>query len=257
MSASSTTGKAMRLGANRLADGSWEFLLWAPNAHSVGLRLLHSGGLLPMAPLARGYFRAAIENLEPGSRYFFQLDGARELPDPASRFQPEGVHGPSEVVDLHHFQWTDQNWRGRTLERSIFYELHVGTYTAEGTFDALISHLPELVELGITTVELMPVAQFPGSRNWGYEGVYPFAPQKSYGGPESLQRFVNAAHEHGLSVALDVVYNHLGPEGNYLNAYGPYFTDRYRTPWGQALNYDGENSDDVRRFFIENALYWL
>ena len=247
----------MRLGANRLRDGSWEFLLWAPNARSVSLHFPHSGELLTMAPLARGYFRAAIENLEPGSRYFFQLDGARELPDPASRFQPEGVHGPSEVVDLDHFHWTDQNWRGRTLERSIFYELHVGTYTAEGTFDALISQLPELVELGITTVELMPVAQFPGSRNWGYDGVYPFAPQNSYGGPESLQRFVNAAHEHGLSIALDVVYNHLGPEGNYLNAYGPYFTDRYRTPWGPALNFDGAGSDEVRRLFIENALYWL
>ena len=247
----------MRLGANRLADGRWEFLLWAPNARSVSLHLLHSGELLAMAPLSRGYFHRTVENLEPGTRYFLQLDGARELPDPASRFQPEGVHGPSEVVDLNQFQWTDQNWQGRTLERSIFYEIHVGTYTAQGTFDALIPHIPELVELGITTVELMPVAQFPGSRNWGYDGVYPFAPQNSYGGPKALERFVNAAHEHGLSVALDVVYNHLGPEGNYLNAYGPYFTDRYRTPWGQALNFDGAGSDEVRRFFIENALYWL
>ena len=257
MSAGSTTGNAMRLGANRLADGRWEFLLWAPNARSVSLHLLHSGELLTMAPLSRGYFRRTVENLEPGTRYFFQLDDARKLPDPASRFQPEGVHGPSEVVDLNQFQWTDQNWQGRTLERSIFYEIHVGTYTAQGIFDALIPHIPELVELGITTVELMPVAQFPGARNWGYDGVYPFAPQNSYGGPEPLQRFVNAAHEHGLSVALDVVYNHLGPEGNYLNAYGPYFTDRYRTPWGQALNFDGAGSDEVRRFFIENALYWL
>jgi maltooligosyltrehalose trehalohydrolase len=257
MSAGSTTGKAMRLGANRLADGRWEFLLWAPKARSVSLHLLRSGELLAMAPLSRGYFHRTVENLEPGTRYFLQLDGARELPDPASRFQPEGVHGPSEVVDLNQFQWTDQNWHGRTLERSIFYEIHVGTYTAQGTFDALIPHIPELVELGITTVELMPVAQFPGSRNWGYDGVYPFAPQNSYGGPKALERFVNAAHEHGLSVALDVVYNHLGPEGNYLNAYGPYFTDRYRTPWGQALNFDGAGSDEVRRFFIENALYWL
>ena len=257
MSASSTTGNAMRLGANRLADGRWELLVWAPKARSVSLHLLHSGELLTMASLSRGYFRRTVENLEPGTRYFFQLDDARKLPDPASRFQPEGVHGPSEVVDLNQFQWTDQNWQGRTLERSIFYEIHVGTYTAQGTFDALIPHIPELVELGITTVELMPVAQFPGARNWGYDGVYPFAPQNSYGGPEPLQRFVNAAHEHGLSVALDVVYNHLGPEGNYLNAYGPYFTDRYRTPWGQALNFDGAGSDEVRRFFIENALYWL
>src|ERR1700678_720058 len=184
MSADSTTEKAMRIGANRLADGSWEFLVWVPNARSVSLQLLRGRGeLLEMAPLARGYFRRTVENLEPGARYFFQLDGARDLPDPASRFQPEGVHGPSEVVDLSNFQWTDQNWQGRTLERSVFYELHVGTYTAEGTFDALIPRLTELVELGITTVELMPVAQFPGSRNWGYDGVYPFAPQNSYGGP--------------------------------------------------------------------------
>ncbi len=251
-------GKAVRVGANRLADDSWEFLVWAPRARAVGLHLLRGDGeLLEMAPLPHGYFRGAFRNLEPGSRYFFQLDGARDLPDPASRFQPEGVHGPSEIVDVGQFHWTDQDWRGSTLERSIFYELHVGTYTTEGTFDALIAHIPELVELGITTVELMPVAQFPGSRNWGYDGVYPFAPQNSYGGQESLQRFVNAAHGHGLSVALDVVYNHLGPEGNYLNAYGPYFTDRYRTPWGQALNFDGAGSDEVRRFFIENASYWL
>ncbi len=248
----------MRPGANRLADGSWEFLVWAPNVRSVGLHLLRGGGeQLEMSPLTHGYFHRTVENLAPGTRYLFQPDGDRNLPDPASRFQPEGVHGPSEVVDVDRFQWTDHNWQGRTLERSVFYELHVGTYTAEGTFDALIPRIPELVELGITTVELMPIAQFPGSRNWGYDGVYPFAPQNSYGRPESLQRFVNAAHEHDLSVALDVVYNHLGPEGNYLNAYGPYFTDRYRTPWGQALNFDGAGSDEVRRFFIENALYWL
>ena len=248
----------MQPGANRLADGSWEFLVWAPNARSVSLHLLRGGGeLLEMAPLPHGYFYRCVERLEPGTRYFFQLDGAHDLPDPASRFQPEGVHGPSELVDVGHFQWTDQNWRGRKLERSVIYELHVGTYTAEGTFDSLIPRLPELAELGITTVELMPIAQFPGTRNWGYDGVYPFAAQNSYGRPESLQRFVNAAHEHNLSVAIDVVYNHLGPEGNYLNAYGPYFTDRYRTPWGQALNFDGAGSDEVRRFFIENALYWL
>ncbi len=248
----------MRAGANRLADGSWDFLVWAPRARTVGLHLLRGDGeLLEMAPLTRGYFRCSVESLEPGTRYLFQLDGARDLPDPASRFQPEGVHGPSQVVDVKRFQWTDQNWRGRTLEHSIFYEVHVGTYTAEGTFAALIPRIPELVELGITTIELMPIAQFPGSRNWGYDGVYPFAPQNSYGWPESLQRFVNAAHKHGLSVALDVVYNHLGPEGNYLNAYGPYFTDRYRTPWGQALNFDGAGSDEVRGFFIDNTLYWL
>ena len=210
-----------------------------------------------MVPLADGYYRATVKTLQPGSEYLYQLDAERELPDPASRFQARGVHGPSQIVDLEAFNWTDHNWKGISLERSIFYELHVGTFTPEGTFDAVIGRLAELAKLGITTVEIMPVAQFPGARNWGYDGVYLFAPQNSYGGPESLRRLVNAAHEHGLAIALDVVYNHLGPEGNYLSAYGPYFTDRYQTPWGQAINFDGAGSDEVRRFFIENALYWL
>jgi len=210
-----------------------------------------------MELLADGYHRAIVKTLESGSEYFYQLEGERELPDPASRFQAQGVHGASNIVDLQSFQWSDSNWKGPALERSVFYELHVGTFTPEGTFDAVIARLPELVDLGITTIELMPVAQFPGARNWGYDGVCLFAPQNTYGGPKSLQRLVNAAHQQGLAVALDVVYNHLGPEGNYLRTYGPYFTDRYRTPWGQAINFDGEGSDEVRRFFIENALYWL
>jgi maltooligosyltrehalose trehalohydrolase len=210
-----------------------------------------------MERLADGYHRATVKDLAHGCEYFYRLDGERDLPDPASRFQPQGVHGPSRTVDPDVFRWTDHNWQGSDLERSIFYELHVGTYTPEGTFDAIIPHLPELSALGVTTIEVMPVAQFPGARNWGYDGVYLFAPQNTYGGPEALQRLVNAAHRQGLSMALDVVYNHLGPEGNYLNAYGPYFTDRYHTPWGQAINFDGVGSDDVRRFFIENALYWI
>jgi maltooligosyltrehalose trehalohydrolase len=213
--------------------------------------------IIPTDPLADGYHRATIKTLTPGSEYFYKIDGVRDLPDPASRFQPQGVHGPSRIVDPEAFRWTDGKWNGIPLGRSIFYELHVGTYTSEGSFDAVIPHLQELAALGVTTIELMPIAQFPGSRNWGYDGVYMFAPQNSYGGPESLQRLVNAAHQQGLAVALDVVYNHLGPEGNYLSAYGPYFTDRYRTPWGQAINFDGEGSDEVRRFFIQNALYWL
>ncbi len=249
--------KETRVGANRLPDGSWDFLLWAPQARAVSLHFPKSGKLVPMEPLTDGYHRATIKTLEAGSQYSYQLDGGRDLPDPASRFQPNSVHGPSQIVDLGAFQWTDHNWAGVLLERSIFYELHVGTYTPEGTFDAIIGHLPELAALGITTIELLPVGQFPGSRNWGYDGVYLFAPQNTYGGPEALQRLVNAAHQHGLSVALDVVYNHLGPEGNYLNAYGPYFTDHYQTPWGQAINFDGAGSDEVRRFFMENALYWL
>ncbi len=177
-------------------------------------------------------------------------------PDPASRFQPGGVHEASEVVSQE-FNWTDSSWAGLPIQDFILYELHVGTYTAQGSFGAIHEHLDELTDLGITAIELMPVAQFPGDRNWGYDGVYPFAVQNSYGGPSALKALVNACHERGLAVVLDVVYNHLGPEGNYLGQFGPYFTDRYRTPWGTALNFDGAMSDEVRRFFIENALYWI
>jgi maltooligosyltrehalose trehalohydrolase len=246
-----------RIGAHRLPDGSWEFLLWVPNASSIRLQLCTGNELIGMEPLPHGYFRANVGEVNEGTQYLYRLDDERSLPDPASRFQPQGVHGPSEIVDTESFQWTDQKWKGIPLESSIFYELHVGTYTQEGTFDAVIPHIGQLADLGITTLELMPIAQFPGSRNWGYDGVYPFAPQNSYGGPAALHRLVDSAHSQGLAVALDVVYNHLGPEGNYLSAFGPYFTDRYRTPWGQAINFDGQGSDDVRRFFIENALYWL
>jgi maltooligosyltrehalose trehalohydrolase len=205
---------------------------------------------------ALGYHRT-IAQANPGSRYRYRLDDSHERPDPASRFQPDGVHGPSELVDLSAFQWTDSNWKGLALGDTVFYELHVGTFTPEGTLAAIIPYLDYLADLGITTIELMPIAQFPGGRNWGYDGVYPFAVQNSYGPPRDLQALVNAAHAKNLGVALDVVYNHLGPEGNYLAEYGPYFTDRYRTPWGSALNFDGPDSDEVRHFFIQNALYWL
>ncbi len=173
---------------------------------------------------------------------------AGPFPDPASRFQPEGVHGPSEVVDPRGFQWEDKEWKAIALEDFVIYEVHVGACTVEGTFESLISHLDTVKELGISAIELMPVAQFPGKRNWGYDGVYPFAPQNSYGGPEGLKRLVDAAHKKGLCVILDVVYNHLGPEGNYLHRFGPYFTDRYKTPWGDAVNFDGPYSDGVRHF---------
>jgi maltooligosyltrehalose trehalohydrolase len=179
-----------------------------------------------------------------------------ERPDPASRFQPQGVHGPSQVIDPF-FPWADQGWSGQRLHDYIIYELHVGTFTPEGTFEATTDRLDALKDLGVTAVEIMPVAQFPGERNWGYDGVYPFAVQNSYEGPEGFKRLVNACHRRELAVVLDVVYNHLGPEGNYLNHYGPYFTDHYRTPWGASLNFDGPHSDEVRRFFIENALYWI
>jgi maltooligosyltrehalose trehalohydrolase len=257
MSLTETLVNSLRLGPHLTPDGAWEFLLWAPNFDSVSIHLSEGDQMVPMTPTTLGYHRAEIRGPKAGATYRYRLDDGRDLPDPTSRFQPEGVHGPSQLVDTGAFHWSDQDWKGIRLERSVIYEMHVGTYTREGTYEALIPHLPHLADLGITTVELMPLAQFPGSRNWGYDGVFLYAPQNSYGSPESLQHFVDAAHRQGLAVALDVVYNHLGPEGNYLGAYGPYFTDRYRTPWGEAINYDGEGSDEVRRFFIENALYWL
>jgi maltooligosyltrehalose trehalohydrolase len=247
----------MRVGAYPLKDSRWHFLLWAPQSRTVSIKIADTGRTILMEPLERGYHRAVLDGVRAGTRYLYRIEDGRELPDPASRFQPEGVHGPSQLVDTRAFGWTDQNWKGRPLEGSILYELHVGTYTREGSFDAVIPQLPRLVELGVTSVEIMPIAQFPGARNWGYDGVYEYAPQNSYGGPESLHRLVDAMHSHGLAAVLDVVYNHLGPEGNYLNAFAPYFTDRYRTPWGQAVNFDGAGSNDVRRFFRENALYWL
>jgi maltooligosyltrehalose trehalohydrolase len=196
------------------------------------------------------------EEVEPGSLYLYRLNGMKERPDPASRFQPQGVHGPSQVSNPY-FPWEDRGWLGIPLQDHILYELHVATFTPEGTFESIVPHLDELRDLGITAVELMPVAQFPGDRNWGYDGAYPFAVQNSYGGPRGLKKLVNACHQQGLSIILDVVYNHLGPEGNYLRDFGPYFTDRYKTPWGEAINFDGPYSDEVRRFFIENALYWI
>jgi maltooligosyltrehalose trehalohydrolase len=203
-----------------------------------------------------GYHTADVEGIAPGSRYFYRLPSGEEFPDPASRHQPDGVHGPSEVVNPR-FDWTDGEWFGPPIETYVIYELHVGAFTPEGTFDAVIAHLNELVEFGITAIELMPVAQFPGARNWGYDGVHPFAAQNSYGGPLGLKRLVNACHATGLAVILDVVYNHVGPEGNYLPRFAPYFTDRYKTPWGSALNFDGPHSDDVRHFFVSNALEWI
>jgi len=209
-----------------------------------------------MAKDPRGYHEAVVSHLEPGTLYRYRLDGEKERPDPASRFQFGGVHGPSQVVDPD-FSWSEPHWPGLALKDYVLYELHVGTFTSDGTFSAIIPRLDELKDLGITAVELMPVAQFPGNRNWGYDGVYPFAVQNSYGGPGGLRQLVDACHQRGLAVVMDVVYNHLGPEGNYLADFGPYFTDSYRTPWGPAVNYDGPYSDDVRRYFIENALHWL
>jgi maltooligosyltrehalose trehalohydrolase len=246
------------LGATPLPEKGWRFVVWAPAAKQLSIHIVGDNDrVVPMQKSDSGYFETTIKTLQSDAQYLYRFDDGHEFPDPASRFQPEGVHGPSQVMDLNDFKWTDSSWRGLELDRSVIYELHVGTYTPEGTFEALIPHLASLRELGITTIELMPVAQFPGNRNWGYDGVQPFAAQNSYGGPRGLQKLVDAAHAQGLAVALDVVYNHLGPEGNYFNAYGPYFTDKYQTPWGKAINYDGPHSDPVRHFFIANALHWL
>ncbi|MGE3539321.1 MAG: malto-oligosyltrehalose trehalohydrolase [Candidatus Tectimicrobiota bacterium] len=245
------------LGATWSSAEPCRFLVWAPFAHSVEVHL-HTPRerYIAMRPESGGYYMAEVADVPPGSLYTYRLDRRLERPDPASRCQPQGVHGPSQVVDAA-FPWEDTLWQGVPLQHYILYEIHVGTYTVEGTFAALIPHLPELKRLGITAVELMPVAQFPGARNWGYDGVQPFAAHSAYGGPAGLKNLVNACHQQGLAVVLDVVYNHIGPEGNILGDFAPYFTERYKTPWGAALNFDGPLSDDVRRFFIENALYWL
>jgi len=244
------------LGATWLGNGRCRFLVWAPRVEQVQLKLPGDRRLLAMQPLPRGYYELTVNDLEPGARYFYHLDDQRDRPDPASRYQPEGVHHASAVVDPH-FHWTDEHWHGIPLHQYITYELHVGTFTEEGTFGAAIAHFDALKELGVTAIELMPVAQFPGGRNWGYDGVHPFGVQNTYGGPGGLKRLVDAAHARGLAVIMDVVYNHIGPEGNYLAEFGPYFTDRHHTPWGKAVNFDDHDSDEVRRFFIENALHWI
>jgi maltooligosyltrehalose trehalohydrolase len=244
------------LGCIRIGDGRYEFLVWAPHAEKVELHVVAPAErFVEMRREERGYYRAVVDNLKPGDRYFYRLNGETDRPDPASRLQPD-IHGPSEIPDLH-FDWSDLTWRGLPLAQYVLYELHVGTFTPEGTLDAIIPCLADLKDLGITSIELMPLAQFPGARNWGYDGVYPYAVHTAYGGPLALKRFVDACHQHGLAVTLDVVYNHLGPEGNYLSSFGPYFTDHYKTPWGDALNFDLQQSDEVRRYFIDNALYWV
>ncbi|WP_404783478.1 malto-oligosyltrehalose trehalohydrolase [Altericista sp. CCNU0014] len=244
-------------GVRVLGKETYQFTVWAPLLDRVALKILSSEEqLLPMKQIEPGYWQVSATNITPGTRYIYQLDGRLERPDPASQFQPEGVRGASEVVDRA-FAWHDRDWAGVALEDFIIYEVHVGTFTPEGTFDAIIPRLVRLQELGITALELMPVAQFSGDRNWGYDGVYPYAVQNSYGGPQGLKRLVDACHQQGIAVVLDVVYNHLGPEGNYLTDFAPYLTSKYSCLWGEALNFDGAYSDGVRNFFIENALYWL
>jgi maltooligosyltrehalose trehalohydrolase len=249
----------MDLGALLLDASTVRFRVWAPHTRAMAVRLMDdSREPIPMSRDDFGYHEVTVGHLKPGTLYRYVLNGESERPDPASRSQPHGVHGPSAVIDPTSFHWSDQQWTGIPMNRLIIYELHIGTFTKEGTFESVIPYLTYLRdELGVTAIELMPVAQCPGSRNWGYDGVYPFAPQSNYGGADGLKQLVNACHARGLAVILDVVYNHLGPEGNYLEDFGPYFTDRYRTPWGRAINYDGPDSDEVRHYVISNALYWV
>ncbi len=253
------SGWSLERGATVLPDGSTRFSVWAPRVETATVVVSGAGHRSDhlLEPRPGGVFETTVPGVGAGVDYFYRLDGGRDRPDPVSRHQPAGVHGPSRTVDPTTFHWSDADWRGVDTSDLLLYELHVGTFTEEGTFEAVAERLPYLRELGVTAIELMPVAEFPGRRNWGYDGVHPYAPQSSYGGPERLRHLVDAAHREGLAVFLDVVYNHLGPEGNYLGEYGPYFTDRYGTPWGEALNFDGPESDEVRRYFIDNALYWI
>ena len=257
-------------GARFNEKGECTFTVWAPHRQRVELKRIvsqHDAGdhLIEMHPYseaaegqeAAGYWQLTLPDIQPGAKYLFRLDGSVTRPDPASHFQPESVHGPSQVVDQKAFDWKDNDWQGIHLKEMVIYELHVGTFTPEGTFSGAIERLADLKELGVNAIGIMPVAQFPGDRNWGYDGVYPYAVQNSYGGADRLKELVNACHRSGMAVILDVVYNHLGPEGNYLRDFGPYFTDKYKTPWGEAINFDGPYSNPVRDFFIENALYWL
>jgi maltooligosyltrehalose trehalohydrolase len=233
------------------------FSVWAPEKERMMLHVV--------APFDReyemikneaGYFTVDVD-VNDDVRYYYKPDGEKDVPDPVSAFQPDGVHGPSQTVDHSLFDWQDESWKGLALNETILYELHVGTFTPEGTFDAIIPRLQSLKEIGINAIELMPVSQFPGTRNWGYDGAYPYAVQHSYGGPDGLKRLVNACHREGIAVYLDVVYNHLGPEGNYLPLFGPYFTQKYSTPWGAAINFDSDWSDGVRDFFSNNIIYWF
>lgn len=231
------------------------FQVWAPKPDRVELVL--SSGRHDMHPADAGWWSVDVADAGPGTRYGFSLDGGPVRPDPRSASQPDGIDGWSEVVDHAAFEWTDGQWRGVPLAGAVLYELHIGTFTAGGTFDAAIERLTHLVELGVDAIELLPVAEYSGSRGWGYDGVDLFAPHHAYGGPDGLKRFVDACHRHGLGVVMDVVYNHLGPAGNYLPEFGPYFSDRHHTNWGPAINFDGPGSDEVRRFVIDNALMWL
>ena len=254
------TGWQPSLGA-WIIQNNVQFRVWSPTTRSIDLMVQRPEtppSVLPLQPSGDGYFTGTFPDIQTGTRYQFRINGGHSYPDPASRFQPEGVHGPSQVVDPSLFHWTDANWTGLRMEDLILYELHVGTFTPAGTFNGVREKLKALQDLGITAVELLPVADFPGNRNWGYDGVDLFAPARCYGTPDELRHLVNEAHALNIGVILDVVYNHLGPEGAYLGAFSPYyFSSRHKSPWGDAINFDDEYCRHARHFFIENALHWI
>ena len=250
-------GRTHFWGAEVVADGV-SFRLWAPALAAVSVRIVGAPHDLPMRSQPQGWFELTTAQATHGSRYWFVLPDGQCVPDPASRFQPEDTDGPSEVIDPARFDWSDSDWKGRPWEQAVIYELHVGAFSPEGSFQGVFARLAHLVRLGVTAIEIMPVADFPGARNWGYDGVFPYAPDSTYGRPEDFKLLIDAAHACGLMVILDVVYNHFGPEGNYLGQYAPsFFTERHRTPWGAGINFDGDQSRAVRQFFIDNALYWI
>lgn len=248
----------MKIGALINKNNKVDFCVWAPRVNKISLEIMHpENRLIDLEKRDNGYYVMNDADLGAGTRYFYKLNDKVSRPDPASRYQPEGVHGPSQVVSHTGYKWNDVEWSGMPVEKYIIYEMHAGTFTKEGTFDAAGKKIEYLKDFGITAVEIMPVAQFPGERNWGYDGAYPFAVQNSYGGPDGLKKFIDLCHCSQLAVILDVVYNHFGPEGAYVNEFGYYFTHKYSTPWGNAINYDDAWSDGVRNYFIENALYWF
>jgi maltooligosyltrehalose trehalohydrolase len=246
-----------KIGINFNQTDSAEVLVWAPFARKVEVKLVNHNGLIRLDRIEHGYWHCMTSEIKVGDHYKFIIDGIKELPDPASVSQPGGVHGPSSAFNITDFHWTDEDWNNIPLSEYILYELHTGTFTDKGTFKGIEEKLKHLKELGVNAIEIMPVSQFPGARNWGYDGVFPFAVQNSYGGAEGLMHLVNICHNVGLAVVLDVVYNHMGPEGNYLGEYGPYFTEKYKTPWGGAINFDDAWCDGVRHFFVENVLMWF
>ena len=246
--------KQRSVGINFNQAGEAQVCVWAPLKKNV---CIQSNQRIPLTKDEHGYWRTATNQIKPGDLYKIILDDTTQLPDPASLSQPKGVHESSEAIDIKDFQWTDKDWNNHPLDEYVLYELHAGTFTPNGTFSSIEEKLDHLLSLGITAIEIMPVAQFPGKRNWGYDGVFTYAVQNSYGGAKALQQLVNTCHQKGIAVVLDVVYNHMGPEGNYLGEFGPYFTSKYKTPWGDAINFDDEYCDGVRRFFIENVLMWF